>query len=297
MPSLLDLPIPTRPRYFGPDGCPPGVVLQLTAFGTWAIERTKIRPRVGVVHTNAASVESQLQGQINWGNASANNTKPHYAVNRPQPTKLLRTDLRAIANSTGSDIETRYGERDSSFWSIAIETADSGYNADPGISDFLYDHAEIVARIMAYESIVWNIPIVVPTVWNSTGWVTHTWPFPYPYFTTAAGKTCPGAKKKATFREQLIPRAAQLVRAWTTAPVVPPKPAPVPTPEEPMTPRFFKTPGSPSATWVTTDGVTAARVTGVQFGALGHPAVETLTVTEARKFAYSPSLEHDMIGL
>ena len=282
---LTDLEIPPRPDYFGPDGAPPGVALQLDAFGTWADGRPTITPRVGVVHTNAASVEGSLASQIRWGNAGTNNTKPHYCVNAPQPTKVLRSDLRAIANSTNSSIERQYGERDASFWSIAIETADSGTKADPGVSDFLYDHAEIVARIIAYESIVWNIPVVVPDVWNSTGWVTHTWPFPYPHFTTVPGKTCPGAKKKVTFREQIIPRAVQLVAAWTT---------PTPDPEDPdmATPRFFKTSKTSPTVWMTTDEHTAVHVTEPQYVALGTPAV-ALEPNPA-KFAYIQSIQHDI---
>ena len=75
-------------------------------------------------------------------------------------------------------------------------------------------------------------------------------------------------------------------------------PTTTPDPEEPdMAPRFFKTPASKTATWVTTDNVTAVRVTGPQLVAIGIPKVETITATEAAKFAYVGSLDHDVIGL
>ena len=303
---LTDLPIPPKPDYFGPDGAPPGVELRLDAFGSWAAGRPTIKPRVGVVHTNAASVESTVWGQINWGNAGTNNTKPHYCVNQPTPMKVLRTDKRAIANSTGRDLEKIHGEQDASWWTIAIETADSGYRADPHISDFLYDHAEIVARIMAYESIVHGFPVQVPSEWNGEGWVTHTWPFPYPHFTTAAGKTCPGGKKKRTFREQLIPRAMQLAAAWTS---INPRVAETPTALDPykdevpeMIPmRVFFTPASDKAQWYTTDGVTAHRLTGSHARALAAagrlPEAERLTVEQAELFSYVVTAEAAVIGV
>lgn len=239
--SILNQPIPARPKTFSPEGAPPGVALYLDAYETlsdgyhWKAARPSIRPRVGIVHTNAASVESTQSAQVNWGrNTSAgqgrNTTKPHYLVAHPgtfgwleHAVKVLPTNLRGIANSTGSDIERQFGEVDCSFWTYAIETADTGTNADPGISDFLavskhgpvpVPHAELVARIFAYESIVWDHPLDLPEEWNGTGIATHTSPFPFPYYTTKKGKSCPGDKKKATFQREIIPRAQQIREAW-----------------------------------------------------------------------------------
>src|SRR5690606_29113315 len=120
--------IPPRPDYFGPDGAPPGVELRLDVFGGWVKARPKIIPRVAVVHTTGASGDASVQSARNYGKAGTDNTKPHYHVG-DRPAKVLRTDLRAIANSTGPDIEAQYGERDASFWTIAIETADMGGTA------------------------------------------------------------------------------------------------------------------------------------------------------------------------
>ena len=296
--SILDLPIPTRPDYFGADGAPPGIALRLDAFGAWSESRPTIEPRVGVVHTNAASVESTTDAQIRWGNSATDRTKPHYCINGPQPAKVLRSDLRAIANSTSADIEARYGERDSSFWTIAIETADTGYKDDPSISDFLttsrygampVPHAELVARIIAYESIVHDIPTVIPTMWNSTGWVTHTWPFPFPYFTTVPGKTCPGSKKKASFRTEIMPRAALIHSAWTTPP-------PDHT-EDTMTPRYFRIEGQPIPVWSTTDGLHAFQVQGPTFQANGSPAVVTIPQAEAARYSYVDTLHPAVVGV
>jgi len=219
MMRLLDFPIPPKPDYFGPDGAPPGIAVDFTALKSadgypWYLSRPKITPRVAIVHTNAANHEGSLQSSINWGNAAANNTKPHYHFNAPQPTKVVPTDRRGIANATPGWYEDQTGEVDCSYWTISMETADSGMLDDPAVSDFLYDHAELVARALAYESIVWDFPLIVPDVWNGTGIATHTWPFPYPAYTTARGKTCPGDKKKATFRDQIVPRAQQIKAAW-----------------------------------------------------------------------------------
>lgn len=227
----IDAPIPPRPDYFGPDGAPPGVELRLDVFGAWVDQRPTITPRVAVVHTNGASVEASVQSSINYGNAGTNNTKPHYHVG-DRPAKVLRSDLRSIANSTGSTIEDLYGERDASFWTLAIETADMGgtYAVRQGINwptdcgPFLErpgdqpDDAEIVARILAYESLIpgQEFPLDVPDAWNGEGVVAHTEPWPYPHFTTVRGKTCPGTTKKAQLFDEILPRARRIAAAWTT---------------------------------------------------------------------------------
>lgn len=249
----LDDPIPPRPDRFTPDGAPPGVELRLDVFGPWVATRPVITPRVAVVHTNGAAVEASVQSSINFGNAGTNNTKPHYHVG-DRPAKVLRTDLRSIANSTGASVEAEYGERDASFWTISIETADMGGTAAvrQGIAwptdcgPFLRrngqpDDAEIVARILAYESIVWGFPLHVPDEWNGQGVVTHTEPWPFPYFTTVRGKTCPGTTKKRQTFDEILPRARRIAAAWTDT---------TPPPEDDMASEFIlkPPPGSPS-TW------------------------------------------------
>ena len=227
--SLLDLPTPPKPAAFTPEGAPPGVALRLDVYGKWPASRQKIKPRLGIVHTNGASVEASVQSSINYGNAAAANTKPHYLVG-DKPAKVLATNLRGIANATGADIEAQYNEVDCALWSYAIETADMGskralatgvrWAADCG--PFLErpgdqpDDAEIVARILAYESIVWNHPLGVPPTWNhpAGGVVAHTIPYPYPHYTIQRGKTCPGSTKASQLFDEILPRARQIRAAW-----------------------------------------------------------------------------------
>ncbi|MGI9645371.1 MAG: LysM peptidoglycan-binding domain-containing protein [Ilumatobacteraceae bacterium] len=226
--SLVGAPIPAKPPAFTPDGAPPGVGVDLTALdgkggAPWYKGRPKIKPRLTIVHTNGASVEAKVQSQINHGNRGPGNTKPHYAINQPTPLKLVPTDRRAIANSTGADLEKATGEKDCSFWSIAIETADMGGKAAKarGINwpidcgPFLHDHAELVARIIAYEAIVWNIPLEYPDRWNGSGVATHTDPFAFPHYTIVQGKPCPGDTKKAQVRGEVLDRAREIHAAWT----------------------------------------------------------------------------------
>lgn len=220
---LTDAPIPPRPAEFTPFGAPPGVSVDFHAFTDdhgmpWWTSRPKITPRLQLVHTNAASVEGSLQSQINWGNAGRyTNTHPHYAINAPRPTKLVPTDRRGIGNSTAPELRPEHGNV--SDWSIVIETADAGTKARPDVGPFLYDHAELVARILAYESIVHDIPLEYPDEPTEAGTACHTEPFGYPWWTSVKGKTCPGKFKKAQMREDILPRARQIRAAWTEAPV------------------------------------------------------------------------------
>lgn len=232
---LLDRPVRPKPDYFGPDGAPPGIVLALDSYETlndgtkWLASRPTITPNTLVAHTNGASVEATTESSINHGLRGLNNTKPHYCLG-DVPTKTLATDKRGIANSTGSSIEAEYGVRDSSYWSIAVETADLGsieakrrgiaWAADCG--PFLHDNADDLAHIIAYESIVWGFPIRVSPSFTAGGVVAHTWPYPYPHFTTVPGKTCPGSTKIADLRDEIIPRAQQIRAAWTS-PTQPPE--------------------------------------------------------------------------
>jgi hypothetical protein len=244
MTRLLDRPVRPKPSYFGPDGAPPGIALRLDAYATlddglpWTSTRPKIKPNTIVGHTNGASVEATVQSSLNYGRNTRtregrSTTKPHYLLG-DKPAKVLRSDLRGIANSTSSAIEAEYGVDDSSFWSLAVETADIGSieAAKRGIAwprdcgPFLYDNADDFAHIIAYEAIVWGFPIRVPPTFPAGGVVAHTWPWPYPYFTTKPGKTCPGATKIAAIRDEIIPRALQIRIAWTT-------PAPQPEPDHP----------------------------------------------------------------
>jgi hypothetical protein len=218
---LTDAPIPPRPE-FSPFGAPPGVAVDFTAFkafnssgqtisAPWWQTRLVIKPRLALVHTNGASKEGNLASQVNWANSSPNNTHPHFAVNAPQPTKFVPSDRKGIGNYRVSD------------WSIVIETADAGWPTPGNAGGFLYDHAEIVARILAYESIVADLlgssmPLQYPGRWDGAGVGCHTEPFGYPYWTNSSGKACPGATKKAQVRDEILPRARQIRAAWLDQP-------------------------------------------------------------------------------
>jgi len=208
--SLLNNPIPPKPSRFHPHEAPPGVAVNLTAFKNfdypgqpWYQTRQSINPRLQLIHTNGAGGEGGLQSQINWANAARGNTHPHYCVNAPQPTKFVPSNRMGIGNYRVSD------------WSIVIETADAGYPTPGQAGGFLHDHAEIVSRIIAYESILWNIPLEYPSNWQGAGTACHTEPFGYPYWTNSLGKVCPGFTKKRQVREEILPRARQIKAAWT----------------------------------------------------------------------------------
>src|SRR3546814_7074446 len=82
-------------------------------------------------------------------------------------------------------------------WSIVIETADEGYPTPGEAGGFIGDQVEMVAQILAYESILHAIPLRYPTEWWGAGSACHTEPYGYPYWTNASGKVCPGRTKKA----------------------------------------------------------------------------------------------------
>jgi hypothetical protein len=67
----------------------------------------------------------------------------------------------------------------------------------------------------AYNAVVWDqIRLVYPTDWFGPGSACHTEPFPFPHYTTAQGKPCPGPKKKEQVRELVLARAREIVTAW-----------------------------------------------------------------------------------
>ena len=225
--SLLDEPIPPRPAEFSPYGAPPGVTVDLDAFhafdaagrplrAAWWRTRQIIAPRLLLVHTNGARGEGSLASQRNWANADPSNTHPHYCVNAPQPTKFVPSNRKAIGNYKVAD------------WSIVVETADAGWPTPGDAGGFLYDHAEIVARIIAYESIVADLlgsamPIEYPDRWDGAGVASHTEPFGYPYWTNVSGKACPGRTKKRQVRDEIMPRARQIRAAWLKPHDLPPE--------------------------------------------------------------------------
>lgn len=315
--TLLDLPIPPKPAAFTPEGAPPGVEVDYDS--QWAFKsdgitpdksrrywqsRPKIKTRVAIVHTNAAQGEGTTQSAINWGNIKASNTHPTYAVNWPKCVKLLPSDRRSVANSTEDWYEKQENQSDASFWTLSIETADTGTKADPAISDFLtvskygpieVRHDEIVARILAYESIVWGFPLEAPKEWDGTGVAAHTFPFPHPAYTIQEGKTCPGPKKSKALFDRILPRARQIRAAWL-APVITP-------PMEDDMPEFVKVATDPTkpadpGTLFAVQGLLAWHVSPSQYGAAGIPfAGRTLTRAECSKYTFVGNVPNGYHGI
>ena len=175
---------PPRPDRFHPGVPPPGFLLKLVSF--WQ-ERRHITPRLQLVHTNAASREGSIEASWRWsqrntepgaihGNpvGSKYYTIPHFQVDRDgSGALLLPLDRQSITNARANS------------FSIGIETADSGYLADPSISAFTDKQAETVAVALAYAAWGYQIPLEYPTAWDGTGSACHTEPFGYPYWTIA----------------------------------------------------------------------------------------------------------------
>lgn len=198
---------------FTPDGAPEGVEVKFVPFTS---QRPIIHPRSLFVHTNAASGEGSIEASWNWALAKPNsNTLPHYQVDRSgRARKMLPSNRKGIGNGTVDAYQGTHG--DLSTFSLVVETADLGYGTGkPGdLNEFTPAQGETVARIIAYESIVWRFPIQYPTEWFGAGVAAHTEPFTYPYTTLYKGKTCPGSVKKRQLREWLMPRARAVVAEW-----------------------------------------------------------------------------------
>ncbi len=211
--------MPDRPTVFAPDRAPDFVELKLDAYRgadgkAWWTSRPKITPRLQLVHTNGASKEGSIESAINWGNANpALNTHPHYQVDRHRAAKLVPTDRKGIGNKTAPSHRGEHG--DVSDWSLVIETADEGYPTPGENSGFIGEQVEMIAQILAYESIVHpEILLAYPAQWWEAGTATHTDPFEYPYYTIAKGKVCPGRTKKQQMRTLVLPRACEIRAEW-----------------------------------------------------------------------------------
>lgn len=164
----------------------------------WA-QRPLITPRLLLIHTNGASVESTLQAQLNWANAAHDNTHPHYVVDRKGAAwKTMPSNRKGIAAYQADP------------FTLSIETTDLGWPNPGGIIGFTYVQAETIARIIAMESELWGFPIETPTKWDGAGVASHTDPFTYPYWTKYQGKTCPGPQKKSEVRSIIMPLAREL---------------------------------------------------------------------------------------
>ena len=213
--------VPARPAHFHPHGAPVGVEIKLDAYrstdgGEWWPTRPVISPRLQLVHTNGATGEGSIESAINWGNSSPyRRTHPHYQVDRGRAAKLVPTDRRGIGNATKVDYRGEHGNV--SDWSIVIETSDLGYPTPGEDGGFITPwQIEMVATILAYEGILYGIPLSYPTEWYGAGTACHTEPFGHPYWTLHSGKVCPGRTRKQQMREIILPRAIEIANAWTT---------------------------------------------------------------------------------
>jgi hypothetical protein len=237
---------------FDPASVPAGVTQRLVPF--WS-ERPLITPRSMLAHTMAASVRTSVAGAWRHTNAAPGvNTLPHYALGMEADDdgccKFLPTNRRGIANATvsrGTEVNGRLvwptltDEQRASIdahgnirdWSLAIETADTGYLADPGISPFTEYQLEMLVRIYVHELGGWGIPAAMLGTWWGAGMGTHTLPFEFPFTTIHRGKFCPGARKKEQFLAIVVPEVQRRLGATPPAPApTPPPPAPLPPTEE-----------------------------------------------------------------
>lgn len=214
---------PARPAVFDPFHAPDGVECRWVEF--WMQRPLLGSVRSTLVHTNAASREGSVAAAWNFAHARPNaNTCPHYQVDRKHEgvwvRKMLPSNRRGIGNATVDAHQE--GRGDISTWSLVIETADLGWGEGRpgGACGFEEEQGEMVAAILAYESIVHGFPLSIIETWWGAGVAAHTDPFGYPYTTLYAGKVCPGETKKRELREWIYPRAAAIREAWTAAPVV-----------------------------------------------------------------------------
>lgn len=269
--------IPAKPAQFHPELGPVGCEIQF--YSRWRNRPFLAEPpRLGLNHTNGGSGEGSLDGMSSWAERNVTHsgtyTIPHYGVDRAgRARKILPTNRRAICNATvlpGTD--KWYGltdaQRDAireypvnvSWWSQAIETADTGYLADPGISAFTPEQIETIATIWAYEYLVpgAELTLEIPSKWYGAGIGSHTDPFPYPFWTVRRGKICPGDKKKAQVRGLILPRIREIVAAWTgSTPTPTPTPTPPPTEDDDMPKRYLAHSDTNKYEYRRGDGLTA----------------------------------------
>ena len=218
---------PTKPAEFTPEGLPPNTVSMLVPF--WN-KRAVQTPRITLVHTNGANGIATNQSSFNWATFKPEeNTLPHYQVQLDgQAAKYIPTNRRGLDNATVSSISDAFRTLTAAQqaeilahgqvrnWSIGIETSDLGYApGKPGDeSGFTEEQIETLAGILAYDSILWHIPLAYPETWFGTGTACHTEPFEYPFWTLFQGKSCPGGKKKLLMKSRVLPRAVEIKAAW-----------------------------------------------------------------------------------
>jgi hypothetical protein len=223
----LQVMFPLKPPSFAPDAAPVGV--QIRWFATWATRR-KIVARLLLVHTNAARGPASLNSIYTFGSIDGN-TKPTYQVQGDGTAgKFLPSNVEQSANYKANP------------FSLSIETQDDGWPT-PGDIRWKPAQAERIAEIIAFESIVNGFPIETPDTWDGSGVGAHTDPFGYPLWTNSQGKVCPGSKRKAQLRDEVMPRARAIRDHWLAPP--PPIPESEEDDEDMVTTRkIFKAPAT-----------------------------------------------------
>jgi hypothetical protein len=222
-------PIPPRPASFKPEGVAPGCQRIPNLYYR---DVSNYRMDILVVHTNWGSGEGSIRSAINWALADpGDNTYAHYQHERDgDAAKLLDSNRRGIGNSGTSAYWRQFGLPTASHRALVYETSDRGTDLDPDPVGSYFTDAQMasLARDLAYECVVHGIPPVVLPKPDGRGLVCHTWPYPYPAFTTASTKKCPGYRKIEQFKTAIVPWVAAIVQAWKS-------PTPIPSPEEPVT--------------------------------------------------------------
>lgn len=222
--------IPPKPTAYSPAGVAPGCRNYKRAYDRPLMGR---RVDVCVVHTNWASGVGTIESHYNWSLANRGvNTFAHYQHDLDgDAAKMLDTNRRGIGNAGTSSYWSQFGLPNASYRALVFETADRGTRVDPAPTGSYFTDAQAasLARDLAYECVTHGIPPVLLPRPDGRGIAGHCWPFPYPAFTTANGKQCPGYRKREQLVDLIIPWTAAIVSAWTST-SSPPKPTPTPQP-------------------------------------------------------------------
>jgi hypothetical protein len=222
--------IPPKPSSFTPQGVAPGCRRIPNLY-----PRVKMGRRVDIlcVHTNWAQGEGSIESAVNWSlSAPGVRTYAHYQHDRDgDAAKMLDSDRRGIGTGGKAWYWDQFDLPTASWRSLTFETADRGLRTDPDPEGSYFSDAQLASltRDLAYECVVHDIPPVLLPHPTGRGIVGHCHPFPYPVFTTASGKQCPGHRKYRQLVDVVIPWTAAIVAAWT-ATTPPPAPAPAPPP-------------------------------------------------------------------
>lgn len=223
--------IPPKPAEFTPQGVAPGCRRIPNLYPRDLMGRPV---DVLCVHTNWAPGEGSIQSAINWTTAApGKNTYAHYQHDlNGAAAKMLDSDRRGIGTGGKAYYWEQYNLPTASYRSLTFETADRGTEVDPDPEGSYFTEPQMaaLARDLAYECVVHGIPPVLLDRPDGRGIAGHTWPFPYPAFTTASTKKCPGYRKNKQLEEVVIPWTAAIVAAWTAPP-----PAPEPPEDDDMT--------------------------------------------------------------